>query len=59
MEKLGVVLDDTKIKEASEKEPPLFGKYSMRCPKCKNELFMDKYSTPNCPTCGTEPWEKK
>jgi predicted amidophosphoribosyltransferase len=46
MEKLGVVLDDEKVKTAST---------SKNCPKCGRALPSANY----CNTCGTEPFEKR
>jgi hypothetical protein len=49
MEKLGVQVDDNKTKTASEKKT---------CPECGAELLKDS-NVPQCPNCGTKPFEKK
>lgn len=49
MEKLGVQVDDSKTKTASEKKT---------CPECGAELLKNT-NVPQCPNCGTKPFEKK
>jgi hypothetical protein len=46
MEKLGVVIDDEKVKTGSK---------GMTCPSCGTSLL----SKSKCDSCGTEPFEKK
>ena len=53
MDKYGVVLDDEKAKTSSAEK---------RCPKCG--AVLDTYeeeaaAIPQCPNCGTEPFEKR
>lgn len=50
MEKLGVELDDQKVKEAES------GAKAGTCPKCGQALVSDGHA---CPTHGTEPFEKR
>ena len=54
MEKLGVVIDDEKVKTAE-----LTG--ARRCPKCGTTLdpHISMNNSPCCPNCGTEPFEKR
>jgi len=49
LEKLGVQVDDSKTKTASEKKT---------CPECGAELLKDS-NVPQCPNCGTRPWESE
>lgn len=59
MEKLGVVIDDEKVKTADADK---------RCPKCGMSLASSAYTGGEgqivsppwyCPKCGTEPFEKR
>jgi ribosomal protein L37AE/L43A len=54
MEKLGVVIDDEKTKEASEN-----GNSPLCCPKCNKRIHSTDGGLPNCLNCGTEPFEKR
>jgi hypothetical protein len=51
MEKNGVVLDSELDKIASMKGRP--------CPQCGSAHVNYAGLTPNCPSCGSEPWEPK
>jgi nucleoid DNA-binding protein/DNA-directed RNA polymerase subunit RPC12/RpoP len=58
MEKYGVVLDDQKVKEASQDGESRW----FKCTKCGADLEKDESSGKfmlKCPKCGTEPFEKK
>lgn len=46
MDKLGVVLEDEKVKTGSE---------GALCPTCGTKLSKPQW----CPKCGTEPFEKR
>lgn len=50
MDKFGVVVDDSHVKQAST---------DMRCPQCGFRTVTYRGNVPYCLTCGTEPWEKK
>lgn len=53
MEKLGVVMDEEKVKTASKK-------FLSKCPKCGGDTHHDpEMNVPWCPKCGTEPFEKR
>lgn len=50
MDKLGVQTDKEKVKTASEG--------TKSCPRCGMTLIPNT-NVPQCPQCGTEPFEKK
>lgn len=51
MDKYGVVLDEEMYKTATQG--------SVSCPLCGTRQVDTAGSVPNCPNCGTKPWEKE
>lgn len=50
MEKYAVILDEEVTKIANKDGQP--------CPSCGSRRVDFTGSTPHCPNCGTQPWEK-
>lgn len=49
MDKFGVVIEEEQSKIASKEGRP--------CPSCGSPKVNYKGLTPQCPNCGTKPWE--